>query len=121
MKTSFFIFGLLLLIPQIVFSGPNQLTTSKDIVIIIKDEGYYPEQINLFVGERPKLFILSQTESQSCFIMQEKNIFLPLEKGKMVELNLQFDKPGIFPYFCPKGGIGWFWPVVFLMMQLLVF
>lgn len=73
--------------------------------IISTAEGFYPQKLALFAGEKVRLFLTATTKANSCFIMDSKNLFLGVEKGKVTELDIYFDRPGEHRFYCPTGKI----------------
>lgn len=73
--------------------------------IISTPEGFYPQKLALFAGEKVRLFLTSTTKLNSCFIMDSKNIFLGIENGKVTEFDIYFDRPGEHRFYCPTGKI----------------
>ena len=73
--------------------------------IIVSNSGYYPNVIHAFSGEKVKLFITSTTSKPSCFTMPEKNLFLPANQGEISESVVFFDRPGVYEFNCPAGGV----------------
>ena len=75
----------------------------RSVSIIATAEGFYPQKLAVFTGERVHLFLTATTDKSSCFIMDGKQVFLGVEKGKVSEFDLYFDRPGEFRFYCPKG------------------
>ncbi len=77
----------------------------RQVSLIISKEGYYPEKLTAFVGERVRFFVTNSTRKQSCMILREKDLFISTELGKISEGEVLFDKPGTFKFYCPTGNI----------------
>lgn len=77
----------------------------REVSIIASDEGFYPERITSYVGEKVRFFITSSTKQPSCFFLQEKELFLSAEKGQVHSGEAYFDKEGIYEFYCPTGKI----------------
>ena len=75
----------------------------REISVIVTDEGYYPEKLAVFQGERVRFFITSTTKKPSCFMMNSQEIFLSAELGKITEAVAYFDRSGSYNFFCPTG------------------
>ena len=75
----------------------------REISIIATEEGYYPEKLAIFQGEKVRFFVTSTTKRPSCFIMNSQEVFLTAEKGKISEGVGYFDRPGTYRYHCPTG------------------
>ena len=77
----------------------------REVSVIASDEGFYPERITGYVGEKMRFFIISSTQQPSCFFLQDKKIFLSAEKGQVHSAEAYFDKEGIYEFYCPTGKI----------------
>lgn len=73
--------------------------------IIVSNDGYFPKTIHVFSGEKLKLFVTSTTHRPSCFTLPSQNVFLPANKGEITESVVYFDRPGVYEYNCPAGGV----------------
>jgi heme/copper-type cytochrome/quinol oxidase subunit 2 len=72
--------------------------------VIVSKDGYFPNVIHAFSGEKLKFFVTSTTTRPSCFTLPSKDIFLPANKGEITESVVYFDKPGVYEFNCPAGG-----------------
>ena len=77
----------------------------REVSIIVTPEGYYPRRVSLFEGERIRFFITSITDQSSCFMLPQKNIFIPANKGEVSEVEVLFKSHGQFQFHCPTGKI----------------
>lgn len=77
----------------------------REISVIASKEGFYPERLTAFVGEKVKFFVTSSTDKPSCFFLQEKELFLSAEKGQVHTAEAYFDKEGVYDFYCPNGKI----------------
>lgn len=77
----------------------------REFSVIATPEGFYPSRISLFVGEKVKFFVTSTTEKPSCFMLQEKSLFLPANKGEVSNGEAHFEKSGTFKFYCPTNQI----------------
>ncbi len=77
----------------------------KEISIIVTKEGFYPDKISAFEGEKIRFFITSTEENGSCFTLPQKNIFLSAHVGKITEAEVVFDRSGEFPFYCSVGKV----------------
>ncbi len=75
----------------------------REIAIIVTEEGYYPQKISVFQGEKVRFFVTSTTDTPGCLIIPEKEIFLSARKGKVAETEVYFEKDGRFKFYCPSG------------------
>lgn len=77
----------------------------REYSVIVSNEGYYPDKLLVFQGERVKFFITSTIDEPSCFMLPEKNLFMSVNKGKISENEVLFDTPGVYKFYCPAGKI----------------
>ena len=75
------------------------------IAIIVSKEGFYPQNLSVFEGEKLKILVTSVSDEPSCFTLPEKNLFLSALKGKISEGVLYFDRQGTYKFHCPAGNI----------------
>jgi plastocyanin len=85
---------------KVSHSGPV-----RDISVIATKEGFYPKVLTSFKGERVNFFVTSTTERESCFMLTEKNVFVPAAKGSVSEASVVFDRPGVYKFHCPTGNL----------------
>lgn len=85
------------------FSAKNNERPTREISIIITEDGYYPERPVVFVGEKIKLFVTSTTNLPTCLIMKGKDIFLEAKMGKVSESTMYVDKAGEIEMYCPSS------------------
>jgi plastocyanin domain-containing protein len=77
----------------------------REFSIISSSEGFYPQNIVAFEGEKIKLFLTTISKNPSCLMIPSKNVFLGATQGKMAEAELLFEKAGTYEFFCPSGKI----------------
>jgi plastocyanin len=77
----------------------------RELSIIAGPEGFYPQKFTVFVGELVKFYVTSTTETPSCFILNDKKLFLGARKGKIAEGEAYFNKTGTHKFYCPTGKI----------------
>ncbi len=77
----------------------------RNMAVIASDEGYYPSNLVIFEGEKIQLVVTSTSKEPSCFILQEKGVFLEASKGKVSEAEVFFKDPGIYKFHCPTQKI----------------
>lgn len=73
----------------------------RDMAIVVTNEGYYPDKLILFEGEKVKFFVTSTMNEASCVIVQDQEAFLSATKGKLTEGEMYFNKSGEFEFYCP--------------------
>lgn len=78
-------------------------TPTREFSVIVTKEGYYPRKISLFAGEKLRLFVTNLTDEQNCLIVTGHNIFLAAQKGNITEGEALFDRPGVYPFYCPSS------------------
>lgn len=69
--------------------------------IIVTPEGYYPDHLFAFEGEKIRFFVTSTLAEPQCMLLQSHDLFMSAKLGKVTEGELVFDKPGEFSYYCP--------------------
>ena len=100
-----FIFSLnVLSIEDTYLQGKKYSNPIRQQSIIVSKDGYFPNIIHAFSGEKLKFFVTSTTAKPSCFTLPAKNIFLPANKGEITESVVYFEKPGVYKFNCPAGG-----------------
>lgn len=77
----------------------------REVSLIYTPEGYYPENISVFAGEKVRLFVTATTKQPGCLLIPQKEIFLSAQKGEVSEADLYFDRPGEFKFYCPNGKV----------------
>ncbi len=80
----------------------SKLTPTREFSIIVTKEGYYPNHLSLFQGEKVRLFVTNLTDEPACVIVAGHELFLSAEKGKITEAESVFPKAGTFPFYCPS-------------------
>ncbi len=73
--------------------------------IIASKEGFYPNKISMFEGEKLIIYLTTTSEGPSCFYLKEKNLFLTAHSGKISEGEAFFEKPGVYRFYCPSTKI----------------
>ena len=77
----------------------------RELAIIATEEGYYPEGFSIFAGEKIRFFLTTTSNTPSCLIIGEKELYLTATKGNVSEGTVYFDKPGRFKFYCPTNKI----------------
>ena len=75
----------------------------REYSIILTPEGYYPNRIMAFEGEKVRFFVTSTEGSAGCFIVDDHKIFLSAKKGQVAEAEIEFKIAGKFKFFCPSS------------------
>lgn len=76
-------------------------TPMREQSVIITEEGYYPDKIVAFAGEKVRFFVTSTLSEPSCFIVKGKEAFVSAKKGRMTETEAFFGEPGEYEIYCP--------------------
>lgn len=104
-----------LLCPAFVFSGEKDIllgenfqkktfkTPLREVAIIVTDDGFYPDNISAFEGERLRFFITSTSKKSQCFILQKHEVFVSAEKGLVGEAQVLLENAGHFKFYCPSS------------------
>jgi len=74
----------------------------RDFSIIVSNEGYYPDRMIVFEGEKVRFFVTSTTTDSKCFILENHEVFLPANKGRVSEAEVVLDKAGEYSFYCPS-------------------
>lgn len=77
----------------------------RELSIIATEEGYYPQGFSVFAGEKIRFFLTTTSNTPSCLIIGEKELYLTATKGNLSEGTVYFDKPGQFKFYCPTNKI----------------
>ena len=87
------------------FEAKSYTFPTRKLSLIATDEGYYPNNLVIFEGEKIELTLTSTSKDPSCLILKDKGVFLEASKGKISEANIQFKKPGTYKFHCPSQKI----------------
>lgn len=104
-----FLFGSFFFVLHAIAEDENSLLKVKmyksprrDVSIIVTPEGYYPEHISVFQGEKVKFYVTSTIDDPGCFLVSGHDIYLSAGKGNLTEGEVHFTEPGHFNYYCPS-------------------
>lgn len=75
----------------------------REQAIIIGKEGFYPNRITVFKGEKVRFFVTSVGVDSACFNIPDKNVFTSPKGDKIIETEAFFDKVGVFQFNCPNN------------------
>ncbi len=75
----------------------------REVAILIGKEGFYPNRVTLYKGEKVRFFISSVGVDSACFNIPDKNVFSSPGKDKIAEAEVYFDKVGVFQFNCPNN------------------
>jgi plastocyanin domain-containing protein len=71
--------------------------------IIVSRDGFFPNRIVVFKGEKVRFFVTAVGVDSACFNIPDKNVFASANSHKIVEAEAFFDKVGIFQFNCPNN------------------
>lgn len=74
----------------------------REFSIIVGEDGYFPDRVIIFEGEKVRFFVTSNTQDSKCFIIENYEVFVPANKGRIAEAEAVFDKAGEFSFYCPS-------------------
>ena len=77
----------------------------RELAIIATEEGFYPERFSIFAGEKVRFFLTTTSNTPSCLIIGEKELYLSATKGNVSEGTVFFEKPGNYKFYCPTNKI----------------
>lgn len=75
----------------------------REQAIIVGENGFYPNRIVAYQGERVRFFVTSAGVKSACFNIPDKNVFSGPSEGKILEVEAFFDKAGVFQFNCPNS------------------
>lgn len=75
----------------------------REFSVIISDDGYYPNKMLAYVGEKLRFYVTSTAKKSQCFILQNHEIFISAEKGQINEMEVVLDNPGRYKFYCPSS------------------
>ncbi len=75
----------------------------REQAVIIGKEGFYPNRITVFKGEKVRFFVTSVGVDSACFNIPDKNVYTSPKDSKIIETEAFFDKVGVFVFNCPNS------------------
>ena len=75
----------------------------REQAIIVGKEGFYPNRLTVFKGEKIHFFVTAAGVDSACFNIPDKNVFTSPSKDKIAETEVFFDKVGVFQFNCPNN------------------
>jgi plastocyanin len=75
----------------------------REQAIIIGKEGFYPNRLVVYKGEKVRFFVTSVGVDSACFNIPDKGAFATASKDKIAETEVFFDKVGVFQFNCPNN------------------
>jgi plastocyanin len=77
----------------------------RELAVIATVEGFYPEAFSIFAGEKIRFFLTTTSNTPSCLIIGEKELYLSATKGNVSEGTVFFEKAGNYKFYCPTNKI----------------
>ncbi len=75
----------------------------REVSIIVSEDGFFPNKIMAFQGERIHFYITSTSKKAQCFVLQKHEVFVSAEKGSVNEAEIIVDRAGRFKFYCPSA------------------
>jgi plastocyanin len=94
-----------LLFASVVYDGHSYKKfqfPKRDFSVIVKDEGYFPDQLVVFEGEQVRFYVTAIANKDLCFIIKDHNLFMSAKKNQLSESEVTFSKSGIYEFYCPN-------------------
>ena len=85
------------------FRRKNFKFTQRDLSVIVAEDGFYPNHLVAFKGEKIRLFITSSSKKDSCFVLQKHEVFIAAEISVVNEAEFVADQSGRFRFYCPSS------------------
>jgi len=90
---------------ETVFKEEAYSVPERELAIIAGKQGYYPEHISVFAGEKVRFFFSTVSKESSCLILKDHDLYLSAGPQEVASSEMVFVKPGVYDFFCPKGEI----------------
>ena len=75
----------------------------REQAVIISKDGFYPNRLTVFKGEKVRFFVTAVGVESACFNIPDKNIYKTAVASQIVEAETFFDKVGVFQFNCPNN------------------
>jgi plastocyanin domain-containing protein len=75
----------------------------REQAVIISKDGFFPNRLVVFKGEKVRFFITAVGVDSACFNIPDKNVFSSTTSQKIAETETYFDKAGVFQFNCPNN------------------
>ncbi len=75
----------------------------REQAVIISKDGFYPNRLIVFKGEKVRFFVTAVGVESACFNIPDKNVYATATPQKIVESEAFFDKVGVFQFNCPNN------------------
>lgn len=77
----------------------------REVSVIVSKEGFFPNRLVVFRGEKVRFFLTSTIGGAQCFNIPSYNLFVSPAQSKVAEAEVYFDRAGIFPVNCPNNSM----------------
>lgn len=75
----------------------------RELSVILTKEGYYPDRMVAYVGEKVRFFVTSTKKAPECFVLQDHKVFLSAKMGEISEGEVVFRDSGKYKFYCPSS------------------
>jgi plastocyanin domain-containing protein len=75
----------------------------REQAIIVSKEGFYPNRLIVYKGEKVRFFVTAVGVDSACFNIPDKNIYSTATPAKITESETYFDKVGVYQFNCPNN------------------
>lgn len=75
----------------------------REFSVIITENGYYPNNLVAYVGERVRFYITTTSKKSECFILQKHEVFISAQKGRLNEGDTLVENSGRYKFYCPAS------------------
>jgi len=76
---------------------------TREYSIIATNEGFYPNKVFAYVGEKVKFFVTATSDKPQCFLIKDHEVFVGAKQGEISFGEVTFNTPGRFEYYCPSN------------------
>ena len=77
-------------------------TPVREVSVIVTEDGFYPNQMMAFEGEKLRFYITSTAKNSQCFVLQKHEVFVAADKGAVNEAEVIVENAGKFKFYCPS-------------------
>lgn len=75
----------------------------REQAIIVSKDGFFPNRLIVFKGEKVRFFVTAVGVDISCFNIPDKNLYATAASQKIAEAETYFDKVGVYQFNCPSN------------------
>ncbi|MCT4640748.1 MAG: cupredoxin domain-containing protein [Bacteriovoracaceae bacterium] len=83
------------------FAQEKFLYPVRKVAIIASNEGFYPNKIIAFKGEKLEVFMTSTTSKKTCMLIDQHEFFIAAKKGEVSSSHLKLESTGNYKIYCP--------------------